>query len=888
MIRPRMVKDAPRVGTVLAGWAITFVVAAVAAALIDGIWSWSHAGQHLPGVAGRLRWLVYLMASHALAGGVLGLVLAALGLVWSRATRLGDLVRAWLRADDPVTAVSLVIAGIPCVAGALGAAYLVLVPTLTARKHPGLVIASAMGGAVVAVVVGLLATFLLARPIELGLRRLARAPVLARFLAAPAAPAWTVVVMIGIAIAAVLHRPCSTAKLLPLHAPAVVVTMLALAIGARPAGTLLADGLARASRRARLAIVGGTVAGLVLVMFLAGASPEVIKAATSHSGLGGPIAHVIRRGFDWDGDGYARVLGGGDCDDGDAAIHPRAPEIPGDGIDQNCVGGDPSGAPRPIEAVGFVPVPPSVPKDANILLITIDTLRSDHLGSYGYPHPTSPALDAIAGSGTRFVNAWAHAPSTRYSMPAILTGRLPLDVRYDTSHPGWPGLLPAETTLAERLKLLGFTTGAITNYDYFQESRRMNQGFDEYDNQNQRLHRPVAGHGPEETQGSSSEEQTNKAIQFVDRHAGQRWFLWVHYYDPHAGYATHPEVPSFGTDDIGRYDGEIRFTDLHIGRLIDKLKARGLYDRTIVAFTGDHGEGFGEHGITRHGYHLYAAQTRVPIVIRTPGLGPRVSTTPAGHVDLVPTLVNLAGGAPAHEMMGRSLVDVLAGGPERDRPVFQQLSYEGNHELRGAAGERCHVIYNVSPDTSWEAYRIDVDPGETEDVDSQSGPCESVRRAMEQWYDAEQVPPGAAAALLPAAPAIERPLGVTFGSEIELLAVELPAQVKQGETFTVTWTFAAHGTLADGWKVFVHFENGKGARFTGDHAPARPFAWWRAGQFIRYSTTATVARGSPPGRYQLWTGLWKGGSTTRRPARASGAIPIKEDRADVAAIEVVP
>src|SRR4029078_8918369 len=94
---------------------------------------------------------------------------------------------------------------------------------------------------------------------------------------------------------------------------------------------------------------------------------------------------------------------------------------------------------------------------------------------------------------------------------------------------------------------------------------------------------------------------------------------------------------------------------------------------------------------------------------RVPGLRGRHAATPAGHIDLLPTLVNLAGGAPAPDMMGRSLVDVLAGG-EVPRTVFQQLSYEGNHEMRAGVDARCHVIYNVSPDTSWEVYRIDRDP----------------------------------------------------------------------------------------------------------------------------------------------------------------------------------
>src|SRR5262249_58091693 len=168
----------------------------------------------------------------------------------------------------------------------------------------------------------------------------------------------------------------------------------------------------------------------------------------------------------------------------------------------------------------------------------------------GPSRPTSPPPHALARDATVSGPGWPPPPSPRYSMPAILTGRLPLDVYYDTSIEGWPGLLPKATTLAEALAPLGFVTGAITNYWYFDRSRRMDQGFAEYDNENARLHAGVAGAGPEQTRRSSSKEQTDKAIRFVDRHAAERWFLWVHYYDPHYAYEPHPELPSFRGDRV--------------------------------------------------------------------------------------------------------------------------------------------------------------------------------------------------------------------------------------------------------------------------------------------------------------------------------------------------
>jgi len=670
--------------------------------------------------------------------------------------------------------------------------------------------------------------------------------------------------------------------MLPLRAPVVVVTGLALGIAAwRPARFAMVK-LSEGRALVRRSLWPASALLLVLLVLATGGSASVIKAAARYTGLGGPIARTLRIAFDWDRDGYSRFLGGGDCDDGDASVHPGVPEEPGDGIDQNCVGGDADPHP-PVHDTAFAPVPASVPKDFNVILITIDTTRADHLGAYGYPRPTSPNLDKLAADGTVFENSWAHAPSTRYSMPAILTGRLPLDVYYDTSIEGWPGLLPKATTIAETLDTVGFTSGAFTNYWYFDQARRMDQGFAEYDNSNKSLHQGVENAGFEQTKGSSSKQQTDKAIKYVDGHAAQRFFLWVHYYDPHYAYEPHPELPSFGADRIALYDGEIRFTDFHIGRLLDDLRAKGLYDKTVIVVTGDHGEGFGEHDILLHGFDLYAAQTRVPLIIRVPGIAPRRSEEPAGHVDILPTLANLAGAPATTDMMGQSLLGAIAGKDE-DRIVPQQLSYEGKHEKRGAAGKDCHVIYNVSPDTSWEAYRLDEDPDETRDV-SDGGDCTSTRTAFEKWFDQSEVPAGAAEALLPARPAIASSLDADLGESVRLLEVTAPPNAKRGEPMTLTWTFEAKSKVRGDWRMFVHIEGPGKFFFNGDHRPVRPFEWWQAGQFIRYTTTVMVPRNAPTGPFTVWAGMF---DPKRRAHATAPKATIKEDAVAATTLEILP
>ena len=862
-------------------------LAGAATGIIDGLWSWRQMARFVPDIPGRARALLFLAAAYALFAALAAAVATLVGLALWRGTRLGHIAarrRARERSrDDALISLSLVVAGIPALGASLATGYWLAFTLLSARKHIGLMLASAMGIALASLLVAALAALLLARAVEVGLRALAERPGW-RFLTAPRAPLFAGAALLAMFAVAAIIKTWATLSLLPLRPLWIALLACALyppslAIARRVLGRI--SGLRPLVRRGALAAV---MIVLFLVALLAGNAEGPREAAAAHSGAGAALARLLRRLGDLDRDGYSRLLGGGDCDDGDAAVHPGTREIPDDGVDNNCIGGDATARPQPLAP--FAALPASVPRDLDVLLITIDTLRADHVGAYGYKRATTPRIDRLAAQGAVFENAWAHAPSTRYSIPAILTGRYPLEVDYVDIPREWPGISPSHTTIAEVMKERGLATSAILNYWYFDKKRSFDQGFDHYDNTNKRLHKSIPGEGPARTSGTSSREQTAAAIAEVDRLASGRFFLWVHYYDPHMDYERHPGTTGFGSSRMDLYDHEIRFTDDQVGKLLDHLQELGIADRTAVVITGDHGEGFGEHGIDFHGYHLYAPQTRVPLIIRVPGLPPRRIPLPAGHIDILPTLANLVGAEPVRGSMGRSLVDVLAGAPgPADREVFQQLSYEGNHEMRAAASRRCHVIYNVSPDSSWEVYAIDKDPGETEDMSGSPGPCAASVDALAAWYDQTEIPEGAASALLAARPAIAHPLDVDFGP-VRLLEIAGLGPARAGSSIPLTLTFEAREQpLAAGWKVFVHAERvGPGARrFQGDHEPPRPFDWWRAGQFIRYAHAVAIPPGTPPGRYQIWVGLFRG---AERHAARSATTQVIEDRALVGSIDV--
>jgi arylsulfatase A-like enzyme len=640
------------------------------------------------------------------------------------------------------------------------------------------------------------------------------------------------------------------------------------------------------------ALIGPLVGVAGLALFLAaGASEPARKTAAAHAGLAAPILGTARVALDFDGDGYTFLLGGGDCNDRAADINPGAQEWPDDGVDQNCDGKDASTA--SIHAQPLHPVPEAIPRDLNLLLVTIDTLRADHLGTYGYQRPTSPAIDALAADGIVFDNGWAHAPSTRYSMPALATGRWPSAISWEDCFGcdrGWPRIGSGQPTIGQVLKGLGYFTGAFYAFSYFRRDyhRGFERGIDDFQDQRADLH--VDTNGPMESHGTSARQMADDAIAFFARHrsapgqAGDpgKWFLWLHFYDPHLGYEHHPEAPAFGNAPADGYDAEIWFTDHHLGRVLEALKQQGMWDRTAVFVTGDHGEGLGEHGINAHGYHLYPPQTKVPFVWHVPGLAPRRVDAPVGHVDVAPTLLNLARGTQVKSFLGRSMLDLMAGTPSASvpvPPVFQEVTFEGpsspidGTRRRGLVTRDRHLLWNWMPDNTTECYDLRADPGENRDLwgSPAGGDCPGLKTRLQETVEALSLPLDFAEKMAASVsgpdvavpPPTHPSANTTIGSVVRFLGYDLlPARgiVAKGNDVEVVYHFQVDQQIPAGWRPFFHLD-GPGGMRNLDHVPVGgvfPVERWRPGQRIRDRLHIPIPPNSPAGTYTLYLGFWKG------------------------------
>ncbi|HEY8153572.1 MAG TPA: sulfatase [Myxococcota bacterium] len=299
-------------------------------------------------------------------------------------------------------------------------------------------------------------------------------------------------------------------------------------------------------------------------------------------------------------------------------------------------------------------------RDLNVLFILVDTLRAEHLGSYGYARDTSPFLDSMAGSGVRFAHHLSQSTWTKSSMASIWTGLYPVRTgvtRYDHVIP------PAARMPAEILREAGFQTLGLWRNGWVSPTFGFDQGFDVYQRPLAQVLPPnLRRANPTLTDRGTDESVTEAAVEFLRLSGRQRWFLYLHLMDLHE-YIYDAESALFGSTHADLYDNSIRWTDGSIRILLETLGELGLLDKTLIAIVSDHGEAFLERGYEGHAREVYRETTEVPFLLFLPfRLDPGVVVKArTQNVDVWPTLLDLLGIQPPAGIDGRSLVpDILA------------------------------------------------------------------------------------------------------------------------------------------------------------------------------------------------------------------------------------
>jgi choline-sulfatase len=365
-------------------------------------------------------------------------------------------------------------------------------------------------------------------------------------------------------------------------------------------------------------------------------------------------------------------------------------------------------------AADAAPVTAAADHPWNVILLTIDSLRAD-MPWAGYERPIAPRLSALHAASVSYSRAYSTSSFTSKSIPGLLTGRYPSELTR-TGYFFTKYLLPAEfvcTALdAQDIPCVGGHAHA-----YFGKGQSgFESGF-----RNWRIV-PGIAFDYQTDPYVTSDKLTPLAIEMLgevgaDAGAGARpFFAWFHYMDPHDEYKTHAESPHFGKRPRDLYDEEVFFADLWIGKLLDWIDAQPWAARTAIIVTADHGEAFGEHGITRHAHEVWEELVHVPFFVHVPGLPPRVIETPRGHVDVAPTVLALLGASPIASLHGTSLVPELRGAPAPSRDVIVDLPEDEYNERRRALIHDRTKIIAFGNDVRFAVFDLEADPKESDDL----------------------------------------------------------------------------------------------------------------------------------------------------------------------------
>lgn len=364
--------------------------------------------------------------------------------------------------------------------------------------------------------------------------------------------------------------------------------------------------------------------------------------------------------------------------------------------------------------------PAELDSNRSLLLITLDTMRADRLGCYGYAAAATPTIDRLARTGAKFTQALSPVPLTLPAHASIFTGQPPR--LHGVRDNGLQRLPDAVETITERFHAAGLATIGVVGAAVLDRSTGIAQGFDQFDDRVRQGRREWF-----DWRERSAEQVVDAALARLDGRTG-RFFLWVHFYDAHFPYLP----PGSLRERFARapYDGELAAVDAAIARLLDGLAQRRLDRSLVIALVGDHGEGLGEHGEAQHGLFLYQATQQVPLILHGPGIPPgRVIDQRVGLIDLAPTLLELFGLPPLPRVAGRSLVPACRGKPlpEVDyelETIYPQSAF-GWAPLRGIVRGAQKAIDAPTP----ELYDLRRDP--TERIDRSAVQPATMQRLLQ-------------------------------------------------------------------------------------------------------------------------------------------------------------
>jgi arylsulfatase A-like enzyme/predicted Zn-dependent protease len=340
-----------------------------------------------------------------------------------------------------------------------------------------------------------------------------------------------------------------------------------------------------------------------------------------------------------------------------------------------------------------------------VVLISIDTLRSDHLPAYGYKGVETPNIDSLRADAILYSRAYSHVPLTLPSHVSVLTGMLPNDVGVH-DNVGFR-LSDSVPSVPELLKKNGYATGAAVSAFVLRRETGIARGFDFYDDEVEPL-------GADKTIGRvqrDGRETVHSLMKWLDTQSDKPLFAFLHLYEPHTPY-TPPEP--YLSRYSNHYDGEIAYADAIVGELIDHLKQKGIYDKALIILLSDHGEGLNDHGEEEHGIFVYREALQVPLIMKLPhgGKAGATVTTPVQLVDVFPTILERTGTPPPANghRVGRSLLAFLDGGPQRQ--IYSESYYARYHfgwsDLHSLIDGNEHYIRAPQP----ELYDLAADPAE--------------------------------------------------------------------------------------------------------------------------------------------------------------------------------